>query len=550
MKKDLAGQGNNFHEPYHPTAFRWLASVALNTTSDFLGTIAAFVPMKAVFILAGGSVPSFFPTVLVNAGPEVTTLVLVLTAVAMAFVSLKTKQAAKFLYPLDGHLLASEESDKVGSAGSRSGSISVNDSSLILLSVVLVAVSAIFSLSLTILILLWSGLSALVVFKVISRRGPSPSFSSGYFEFKKLYKSWMISASLWVTALAAILVLLVDPPSMGLTAILLNSVLLLRFQRAASELAGYLTPFSRDSEVLIAKKQKEGSLRAPWDVVSSSHGGLLFRDDLSAAGFMPDSLIPVGKSSRFQTSFLAMSSDSNDWSLIRLFTQDSVDLRDDEASFRMKLSGSLLAPSQVTALELSGLPALSVNWPDSRALAETVPEVDQVAAWQLEIESTVMEHPELADDFSECPTKAEFGNLAVTLEKLAVFQGPQQSNLQAILQHFPEIEATFFEGHRVLGMRSLSPSSFLSMEDGSIEPIAFSSLCRSPVGAFWGNSQVFGRELDKRLRSGSVSLSGELLDAARARSSFMAFWKALDAGDMPKVSALSREVLSTFAKLP
>jgi hypothetical protein len=32
--------------------------------------------------------------------------------------------------------------------------------------------------------------------------------------------------------------------------------------------------------------------------------------------------------------------------------------------------------------------------------------------------------------------------------------------------------------------------------------------------------------------------------------SIMTFWRALDAGDMPKIAALSQEVLSHFAKLP
>lgn len=70
-------------------------TVVLDVVAILAGTVATFMPMKAILLLASGEIPGFFPSVLIDAGTEVTVAAMLGASVLMAVLaSLCTKTAA------------------------------------------------------------------------------------------------------------------------------------------------------------------------------------------------------------------------------------------------------------------------------------------------------------------------------------------------------------------------------------------------------------------------------------------------------------------------
>ena len=484
---------------------KWLLAAGLAVVGDITGTLATFMPMKSVFILAADDIPTFFPQPLIQAGPVITALALVGIAGLLAAVSGVTKRtSASLAKPLE---VLPKPADQEQTSSPRA--FTLQEFSTLVLAFVLVTAGAFVSLIFTLLVLGWLGAIATTLAILIHRRDRRPPYTTGRAEFAADFKQWIDKSALWATVAAAILTLLLSFPNLGLTGILLGAILLQRLQRALGTIGHLLLPrWGRNDQVVESSANASTTTAptgAPLDFLASQTGQRLLRLSLERLALSTSAWQLIGLPNRNQASLLAQEKNTNLFALIRVFASDKTELRDKELAFRQEpFASTPFLHNGVEPEVIAGLPAILVGFPAERQPDPTKPVTLQEAAeWQVSWELACVEDEEKQKQLKESPLDDPADFLLPHLKIMASQRGPHQAIVINYLSLFEEMRESYLAGPLVQELGTPVSHRNLLRISGNPEPLDCVHLKISPLGASWGNSPLHRDAYLRRVGEGT-----------------------------------------------
>ena len=469
---------------------QWRLAAGLTVVADIAGTLATFMPMKSVFILAADDIPSFFPQPLIQAGPVITALALVGIAGLLAVVSGIAKRTSESL--------AKKSEVLPKRAGHKQTlpprSLTLQEFATLALVFVLVPAAAFVSVTFTLLVLGWLGAIATTLAIIIHRRDRRPPYTTGRAEFAAEFKQWVEKTALWATVAAAIVTLLLTFPTLGLTGILLCAILLRRLQGALGSVGHLLLPRwgrnDRAAENSANASTTTAPTGAPLDFLASQTGQRLLRLSLERLSLSPSDWQLIGLPNRNQVSLLAREEDTKLLVLLRVFASEKTELRDKELEFRQEpFDSTPFAHSTATQETIAGLPAILVHFSkDHQPDPATTLTAQQAAEWQVTWEITCIEDRKKQKHLRQSAFDDPNDFLLPHLKVMASIRGPHQTAAREYLSQYEELRATYLSGPPVQEIGAPVAHQNLLPVGSSPEPIDSTNLKVSPFGASWGTS--------------------------------------------------------------
>lgn len=216
---------------------RQVRLVILEVMAIVFGTLATFMPMKAILILASGSVPGVFPAILAEAGPFPTAILLLGASVAFGLMARFCRvlamrgRVSEAVEAHDAASLVPRDVQRVSRARNARDGLATEVVIVLLFGVLLAWVS----LPFLVLTILWLAFAILMVRASVRREGAesggmvgAPGFCSRYL---RLIRKSILASSIVIS----LLVLLTTDPRLGVTGALLSIVVGRRFQLAGGE---------------------------------------------------------------------------------------------------------------------------------------------------------------------------------------------------------------------------------------------------------------------------------------------------------------------------
>ena len=469
---------------------KWLFAAGLTVVADVAGTLATFMPMKSVFILAADDIPSFFPQPLIQAGPAMTAVALVGIAGLLAVVSGVAKRTSESL---------AEKSEVLPKRPGRNQSLSPRSLTLrefatLALVLVLVPAAAFVSVTFTLLVLGWLGAIASTLAILIHRRVRRPPYTTGRAEFAAEFKQWVEKTALWATVAAAIVTLLLSFPALGLTGILLGAILLRRLQSALGSVGHVLLPRwgrnDRAAETSANASTTTAPTGAPLDFLASQTGQRLLRLSLERLSLSPSDWQLIGLPNRNQASLLAREEDTELMVLLRVFASDKTELRETELEFRQEpFDSTPFVHSTAERETIAGLPAILVRFSkDHQPDPATTLTAQEAAEWQVTWEIACIEDKPKQKFLRQSAFDDPNDFLLPHLKVMASIRGPHQTTAREYLSRYEELRAAYLSGPPVQEIGAPVSHQNLLPVGCSPEPIDCTNLKVSPIGASWGTS--------------------------------------------------------------
>jgi hypothetical protein len=506
---------------------RWWTATALATVSDISNTIAQFMPMKAIFILALDDLPSFFPQFLIDVGVTWTALILVGVAAIFAVIAALTKKfAGSIAEPNDLY----PEAAGSGAKGKQHHRLTFQEFSSGILVIALLLVASLVSLTFTLSIIVWLLLVRAVMGQSIKNRPRRPPFHTVPLEFQAEFKKFVGRSNLWSTVAAALFTLVFAFPELGITGILIGAIALRRAQTAIGDLGLRLIRDKKPSYSYARRPPHEEvpistiPLSAPLDFVASPGGKRLLMESLKNLDLDYDRWRVVGQPNRNQMSMVAERSIGGDTVLLRIWATDRAEMRDLEFSLR-NLSGdfSPFLSSQAISTTIAGLPGILVRYsrgahplPDAKT---TGPEAIE---WQILWETRCLtssdrrkidRHLELLEHSRPLPDPNTF--LLPHLQILAAINGDHRKATLQMIRVMSEIRDLFCSGTRLYSTGgAVSPTNLLRLRSGGLEPLDLSGLRVSAPGESWGESANFRNYVEESRESLPSLLVWDIQEAA------------------------------------
>ena len=473
-----------------PTRGKWFTAGILTMIADITGTLAQFMPMKAVFILAADDIPSFFPGILVDAGPLLTGLALVLAAAALAIISKFAKDLALTRSGADEPYPSPTPSAVTNPATTDTAPLTVKEFSAIVLIVVLFAGSAVVSLTFALTITAWIAGSAIVLAIKIHQGSRKPPFPNGRVEFVSGFKKWMVDSALWAAVGAAIFTLVVDFPALGLTGILLGAVLLRRVQQVVPDVVPLLMTRLAPQDDSPAPHSTTPT-QAPYDFLATKVGNKLLTRSLHDLGLDSKSWRVVGRPDNVQITLHSRHLTTGEGVLLRLFAIGQERSLDHEYALRTNLSDPKpFHHTNATKVTIAGLQAIMLTY-STNATPDPATPVDAKAAmkWQISWEILCVESESLQEDLSGyvVPDPKDF--LLPHLTTAREIKGDHQQQVAQLIDHFTPLQGRYTNGPRVIHFGgAVSEVNMIRFDNGAVEPVSVRAWGVGILGDQWGNS--------------------------------------------------------------
>ena len=530
-----------------PSRLAWWSAGILTMAADIAGTLAQFLPMKSVFILAADEIPDFFPQFLIDAGPILTGLALVAIAAVMAVVSKVTKNLALSMaepsqpFPRSSTPSASEAHAE-NSFGSKT-IITVKELSSLILLAVLLVVSAAVSPTFVLLVGLWIGGSAAVLAVRVHRGARKPPYPNGRVEFNMLFKKWMNDSAIWAVVGAAIATLVVAFPPMGLTGILLGAVLLRRAQQAVPDVVPWLmsqvAPVDKSTAIY---PDLSRPILSPYDFLATKPGARLLRNSLKALNYDPDSWEVCAQPNNIQMTIACKSLETHTTDLIRLFSPNSERAREHEWALRHDFRDFL--PSHVESMSLESIaemPAIVLKFPqENQPLLDEKVTPQEAMDWQLDWEvrcATSELAQQLLADY-EVPDPRDF--LYPLLHTASRINGPHKDSVQSLLNQFDQLRKLYLEGPKVLSAGgTITGPNLLRLDSGQLEIVNLTGWRVELLGSEWGDSPAWLSALEKRAKGARETFGS---DWTRGRQLVQGLMRASKSRLSPKIETAAREL--------
>lgn len=518
---------------------QWWWCVAIGAMADVSAMLATFLPMKSIYMLAANSVPGFFPRFLVDGGPTFAAVALVLAAGVLAAVA----RALNWII----ESLDARDPDK-GTPSSRSTAERKEllaearrerhaDVSILLIGVVTIVV-LIMSVPYWLITMAFIGFSALTIGWRVSRRPPRAPYTSGADELAFDLKKWLSQSSLWSMAGTALATLLLAPPTLGITAILIAAIFGRRLVAAVGELTPILlrrTSTRLRSEVGnsrwgVRNRGTAQAVTSPVRFFTTEPGARLLRRSLENLGSTPSQFALIGQGLTSPLS-AAVSDNQSQHFILRVFNSDQTDTRDSELTRHHLLAEAEITPAMdARGTVFVGFPTIQLRVPDDFAGIDphTVATAQQIAQFQVGHERTFAQ-PQHPGAESKALLATWYREVEEKLEKCQMIPGPHRESAGALREMIPALNDWLQENLRptLVPERSLNPQDFALGTDGSVLFLGGANWIRGHQGDAWSHPDVFAsvfREL-----AGDPSEKNSWIDAARAHAETKNLERALSA---------------------
>lgn len=523
------------------SASRWWVATFFSIVSDISNTIAQFMPMKAIFILALDDLPSFFPRFLIELGVTWSAFILVGVAAVFGVVAAVTKRiVVSMAGPGDTHPRTANGEKK----NREKPPLTFHEFTSQMLAVILIIGGSLVSIAFTASVVLWLILTGTVLAVQIKRRPRRPPYHTAPLEFQAEFKKFITRSNLWSTVAAALLTLLVAYPELGITGILIGAILLRRLQTAVGELGLRLIRDKKPKVLYSRGLQLDETpstslpLSAPLDFIATPSGKRLLVESLRHLDLDDTRWRVVGQPDRNQVSIIAERSIGGDTMLLRIFATDKTALRDLEFDLRSQTGDySPFLSSQAHSTVIAGLPGIVVRFPRGAAPQPQTPVTAlEAIEWQILWETRCLTtrdrrklglHLEALQAVSPVPDPEKF--LLPHLRVIAAINGPHQKAAWQLIRVMPQLRERFLSGPDIYSTGGpLSPVNLLRLASGGIEPLNFSTARVAKPGDSWSESPHFENYIEKSL---------DTLPSLRA-------WSVPEATMRAKITALGRYAVS------
>jgi len=487
--------------------------------------VAAFMPMKAILVLASDSVPSFFPRFLVEGGAIVTAIGLVIVAITFSLVAWLTNRAVTVLDNrseraslLDNGLVTWDKEQELGASKAR-----VHSASL-LLTVPISLVLAIFSIPYLLLTTLWITASAAWVAIGVRKSARDSLYESGWDQFSHGLAEWLKRSALWSVVAVALVTFLVAPPALGSTAILVSAIFGRRLTLAIADVlpesittgVRIVVRRSPDTASKYVKNDPKGQIRQkPIEFLTSAVGRQQLDRELRRMGVGDrDWRIVAPESSPL--SIVCSLRDGNQ-NLIRIFPANARSERDREYRLRELDQNEFFRPLTSIRGELfAGFPSVILKLEHPGEQLDFTAEVsrESVARFQIqrEIESVTVDlrHPTWLQ-----LNRDEFADQLVRLSRIPGEHAKTSlilaERLSEIVEHVSNLPSA-----RVPSS-ILRSEDFYAAKDGTINLLNGSVWTRGHIGDQWGDIRIFApmfhRIADESEMVAAIPLNSILLNA-------------------------------------
>jgi len=461
--------------------------------------LATFMPMKAILFLASNAVPGFFPTALVKGGPVVAALAMIVAATAFAGVAWlgnrlvtdldegtkkgRSQQLSLLHWNTEGALKATKEREFTTSVAL------VFPISLLLV----VASYSYFLFTLT-----WIGMSAVWALLRVRRSSRVALYESGADQFSHQLAEWLRLTVLPSVVTLALITLLLAPPALGSTAILIAAIFGRRLILAVADITPQLTTKlitqasqrAPERATRLVNHQPRGTaVKKPIEFLSSPVGRQQLDRELRRLGLDPEDFKILAPSQPFLS--ISSFNQSGHQFLIRIFSLDSSRERDEELKLRQSLYGNLFSPSDSVRIDqFAGFPAILVELASPRLHVGSTAAVQHENIFQFQLEREL----ESVDALSLGPVSPKFGSKELTdqLHRMSNIPGIHREKCCNLVQRIPEIY------QHLAGLpTALVPSSPLSADhfyvsaDGSTRYLGGVAWVPGHMGDTWGNIAHF-----------------------------------------------------------
>lgn len=382
---------------------QWPVAVGITVAGDLAGMIATFMPMKAILILASDDVPAFFPSFLVEGGPFISSMVLLLIAglfggvASLAGVVTTRMDRGPVQWAGSTNQLADWKSDSV----QRALKARTFQSSIVV-TLPVMAVLVLVSPQYLGFAAVWVAASSFGVLVMAGRPGQKAKFFSGADHFADILSRWLSATALGSMVGLALITLLVAPPVLGSTAILIATIFGRRLISAVADLVPQATValttqsskwVQSITRSLVKNQPTAAVVRWPIEYFASPVGFRRLGKHLEAAGFAREDFAvlgsPIGPSLSLLAGVKTTESPDARQLLIRVFGFEHAEARDRELLRRKNSRESSLFPDLVPQGGLvAGFPAIEVELDSPEVLADlsTLVTRPQAVAFQIEHE--------------------------------------------------------------------------------------------------------------------------------------------------------------------
>ena len=488
----------------------WWQSLVVLVIADVASMIATFMPMKVILILASGDVPGFFPQFLVDGGAVFASVVLLALAAGFGVLAW-----------LGGLLVTQWDTGRAGSSraehasGADWSAEAVRQAtqtrgfavSLVLVapvSAVLLVVSPPY-LGFTGLWVLASGIGVIWWVRRSSQGGP---YVSGVDQVSYGLAGWLRKSALWSMVGLALVTLLVAPPSLGSTAILIAAIFGRRLIMAVAD----VVPRATVAVTSAASKRAEGlvgqvvtnqptaqTVRWPIEFLSTAVGSRKWAEYVRAAGYAPRDFVVLGAPTGPSLSLL-VGPDQDKQLLVRIFGAQHASLRDAELTRRSEAGQSGLYPvAETSRAIIAGFPALTVQLdsPSSRVDTATAPNREQVIGFQLEREIASLE---ALAGVSTAVTMKTAEDYIDNLERLCRIPGDHVEPCRALIPMMPRaVELVRNVPVVLVPQRPLGPADCYVAGDQTLSFLGGVTWSVGRMGDSWGKAADYERILDAQL---------------------------------------------------
>lgn len=525
---------------------QYLFFVALGVIAEVAGTVATFMPMKSVFILGAADVPRFFPGFLVDAGPAVTSIVLLLLAAFLAIVSAIAKQAIT--------VIAKQHAQSNGSQFRRAAVVpdkpshmEYEETTSLVLIVFFFLTSAVLSPLFTLLILGWVTLVLGALSIRVHRSARRPPFATGVAEFSARFGQWLTASALWSTVVGAIVTLLVSPPALGLTGILLSAVFLARFQQTTAKLAPLIYDrrgrSTHASDPVLARAPSR-AVTSPAEFFATLAGRHLLGQLFDRLHLNPSNWSVVGQPSPTQLSLIAHDASDGSERVVRVFAHGRDDLRDGELRLRRRADRAFLrggweaTPEKMWGIPLIVLSGQAVNEATGFTLATKHDTFTTQAQWEVDC---LMGQGKPGDETSSV-AHALAHDIRAGIHVVSQLPGPHQESAQFLNSEMERLLQTLVGSPLVLTAGGpLSSLNLLQHQPGEFTILDLSGWQYLPFGWAWPEGDEFYRIV--RMQAKESGQPVEFLRAGHTVSLLAALSRVLFAKNLPRIIHLARQLL-------
>lgn len=483
--------------------FRWMTAVVLGALGELLLTVAQFMPMKSIFLLAGSRVPGFFPQFLVDAGETSTAAVLIVVAIVMLFLG-------KFLDRLALRVCRPDVSfaeawtvtrgTQLGRWGRLPVPVSVGQD--FLLAATLLAVAS-FAAPFVAIFMVVAVLAVILFFATrIAHGHRMPPHKNGFIELHAAVSSFLPSAGLWIVVAASVASLLFGEVKLGITGVLLAAVLMRRFAGLipALVLPAAAPLMSDEAWRGFGASTYGGLMSSPPEYLSTVGGRRLVAQLSKSLAQNQLSHYLTGRPNAFQMTLLVQREGEQASELLRLYSEDKAVAFEKEWLLRREILP--LIGSDLIGQHLGGVDGFRVlHLRDSKGVGihdYSGEDGDAISLQKLKWETNSLADVEIQARLAGFQVPQTHALLVKKLESALRIPGIHNESFVDLLSDIGQAREALNSGPRVVDL----PSAFVSgnlcvIGENQIEPLNLSNWGTSLFGANWSNPGAFKRAFHK-----------------------------------------------------